>query len=99
RITDCRKAIETALTTVPSLDEDKILRRYLNAIEATLRTNYFQKNTEGAASAMLAFKLDPARLEGLPAPRPFREVFVFGVEVEGVHLRFGKVARGGLRWS
>lgn len=94
-----RAAIETALAAVPSLDEDRILRRYVNAIEATLRTNYFQREADGAPKPMLAIKLDPHLLDDLPEPRPFREIFVYGVEVEGVHLRFGKVARGGLRWS
>ncbi|MBD8556735.1 NAD-glutamate dehydrogenase [Rhizobium sp. CFBP 8762] len=88
--------IETGLAAVPSLDEDRILRRYRNAIQATLRTNYFQRQTSGT---VLALKFDPHALEGLPEPRPFREIFVYGVQVEGVHLRFGKVARGGLRWS
>ena len=91
--------IETALSSVPSLDEDRILRRFVNVIQSTLRTNYFQRNADGSPKAMLAFKFDPHLLEGLPEPRPFREIFVYGVEVEGVHLRFGKVARGGLRWS
>ena len=91
--------IEAALGNVPSLDEDRILRRYVNAIESTLRTNYFQRDEAGKPRATLALKLDPKRLEGLPEPRPYREIFVYGAEVEGVHLRFGKVARGGLRWS
>ncbi|WP_412050483.1 NAD-glutamate dehydrogenase [Hoeflea sp. Naph1] len=93
------EAIETALTEVPSLDDDRILRRYVNAIQASLRTNYFQTGPDGAHRPALAFKLDPKALEGLPEPRPFREIFVYGAEVEGVHLRFGPVARGGLRWS
>ncbi|MDK1491055.1 NAD-glutamate dehydrogenase [Sinorhizobium sp. 7-81] len=92
-------AIEEALSAVPSLDEDQILRRYVNVIQSTLRTNYFQKDADGRPRAVLAFKLDPKQLDGLPEPRPFREIFVYGTEVEGVHLRFGKVARGGLRWS
>ena len=91
--------IETALTEVPSLDDDRILRRYVNAIEASLRTNYFQTGPDGAPRPALAFKLDPKALEALPEPRPFREIFVYGAEVEGLHLRFGPVARGGLRWS
>ncbi len=99
RLGELHHKIETGLATVPSLDEDRILRRYVNAIDATLRTNYFQTNADGSPRAMLAFKLDPGHLDGLPEPRPFREIFVYGVEVEGVHLRFGKVARGGLRWS
>ena len=92
-------ALEEALAGVPSIDDDRIFRRYINAVDATLRTNYFQRDEHGKARATLAFKFDPNMLEGLPQPRPFREIFVYGTEVEGVHLRFGKVARGGLRWS
>ena len=91
--------IESALAKVPSLDDDRILRRYVNAIGATLRTNYFQTGADGARRPAMAFKLDPKALEGLPEPRPFREIFVYGAEVEGLHMRFGPVARGGLRWS
>lgn len=93
------QSLENRLSDVKSLDEDRILRRYINAIEATLRTNFFQKGYMQSDRPMLAFKFDPHKLDGLPEPRPFREIFVYGVEVEGVHLRFGKVARGGLRWS
>ncbi len=99
KVNDSRQELLAALVSVPSIDEDRILRRYLNAVDATLRTNFFQKAPDGEPRPMLAFKFDPQRLEGLPEPRPFREIFVYGVEVEGVHLRFGKVARGGLRWS
>ncbi|CAD7048995.1 NAD-glutamate dehydrogenase [Pseudorhizobium endolithicum] len=91
--------LEEALSGVPSLDDDRIFRRYINAIDATLRTNYFRHDEAGLPPATLAFKFDPKLLDGLPQPRPFREVFVYGTDVEGVHLRFGKVARGGLRWS
>ncbi|MGV2102008.1 NAD-glutamate dehydrogenase [Rhizobium sp. 21-4511-3d] len=99
KLADLHQSIETALANVPSLDDDRILRRYINVVDATLRTNYFQRNEDGSTKAMLAFKLDPHLVDGLPQPLPFREIFVYGVEVEGVHLRFGKVARGGLRWS
>ena len=99
KLSDIHKAIETALSGVPNLDEDRTLRRYVNAVDSTLRTNYFQRNDDGSTKAMLAFKFDPKLLDGLPDPRPFREIFAYGTEVEGVHLRFGKVARGGLRWS
>lgn len=91
--------IEHELASVPSLDDDRILRRLVNAVQATLRTNYFQHDAQGHPPAMLAFKLDPKAVEGLPEPRPYREIFVYGTEVEGVHLRYGPVARGGLRWS
>ncbi|TAU91032.1 NAD-glutamate dehydrogenase [Rhizobium leguminosarum] len=99
KLAELHQAIEAELADVPSLDDDRILRRYVNIVDATLRTNYFQKNPDGSPKPMLAFKLDPHLVDGLPQPKPFREMFVYGVEVEGVHLRFGKVARGGLRWS
>ncbi len=90
-------AIDDALEGVPNLDDDTILRRYRNLIESSLRTNYYAPATEGPRS--LAIKLDSRAIDGLPQPRPWREIFVYGPEVEGVHLRFGPVARGGLRWS
>ena len=92
-------AIETALLGVPSIDDDQILRRFRNLIEATLRTNGYQPDGDGNPRTTFAFKLNPRLVEGLPEPRPYREIFVYGPEVEGVHLRFGAVARGGLRWS
>ncbi len=86
-----------ALEDVQVLDDDTIIRRYLNLMQSTLRTNHFAKVDKGAFS--LALKLDPRAITGLPEPRPWREIFVYGPQVEGVHLRFGPVARGGLRWS
>ena len=88
------EAIETALADVPSLDDDRIIRRFRNVIANILRTNYYQ-----AGAATIAVKLDSGKLDDLPAPRPWREIFVYSPQMEGVHLRFGKVARGGLRWS
>ncbi|WP_165217077.1 NAD-glutamate dehydrogenase [Affinirhizobium pseudoryzae] len=99
KLTDHHAAIEEALIAVPNLDDDRTFRRFVNAIDSTLRTNYFQRGADGKPKPILAFKFDPKLLEGLPQPRPFREIYVYGTEVEGVHLRFGKVARGGLRWS
>ncbi|WP_343315110.1 NAD-glutamate dehydrogenase [Brucella sp. BE17] len=93
------EAIETALLDVPSIDDDQILRRFRNLIEATLRTNAYAADDNGKPRVTFAFKLDPHLVDGLPDPRPYREIFVYGPEVEGVHLRFGSVARGGLRWS
>ncbi|WP_011582734.1 MULTISPECIES: NAD-glutamate dehydrogenase [Chelativorans] len=87
--------IGDALEAVHSLDDDMIIRRFLNLIRSTLRTNYFAESGRRA----LAFKFDSRLVQGLPQPRPWREIFVYGPEVEGVHLRFGPVARGGLRWS
>jgi glutamate dehydrogenase len=92
-------AIETALEGVESLDEDRIMRRFANVILAMVRTNYFQRTADGGPPAEITFKLDSQKIEGLPEPRPFREIFVHAPRLEGVHLRFGKVARGGLRWS
>ncbi|MDG4883314.1 NAD-glutamate dehydrogenase [Mesorhizobium sp. WSM4884] len=90
--------IKDALEEVPNIDDDTIIRRYLNLIEASLRTNHFVTDTKERGQS-LAIKLDSQAVDGLPAPRPWREIFVYGSEVEGVHLRFGPVARGGLRWS
>lgn len=90
--------IEHALDDVPNIDDDTIIRRYLNLIESTLRTNHFVPGLRESRRS-LALKLDSRVVTGLPEPKPWREIFVYGSEVEGVHLRFGPVARGGLRWS
>ncbi|MEM7171722.1 MAG: NAD-glutamate dehydrogenase [Pseudomonadota bacterium] len=92
-------AVKAALDEVANLDEDRIIRRYLNMIETTLRTNFYQPAAGGEEKTYLSFKLDSGNIEELPLPRPFREIFVYSPKVEGVHLRFGMVARGGLRWS
>ncbi|TCR60340.1 NAD-glutamate dehydrogenase [Bosea sp. BK604] len=94
-----REAIETALNDVTSLDEDRILRRLVNLIESALRTNFFQTGADGHPRGTISIKFECARLDELPLPRPLYEIFVYSPRVEGVHLRFGKVARGGLRWS
>ncbi|HKQ95772.1 MAG TPA: NAD-glutamate dehydrogenase domain-containing protein, partial [Aestuariivirgaceae bacterium] len=93
------QAIEEALASVPSLDEDRIIRRYLNLVAAMQRTNFFQQAGDGGHPATIAFKVDAKRIEGLPEPHPFAEIFVYSPDVEGVHLRFGRIARGGIRWS
>jgi len=94
-----RAAIDEALAAVSSLDEDRILRRFVNLVDAAIRTTYFQRDAEGRPKDAIAVKFESARVEGLPLPRPLYEVFVYSPRVEGLHLRFGKVARGGLRWS
>ncbi|HZQ40100.1 MAG TPA: NAD-glutamate dehydrogenase, partial [Rhizomicrobium sp.] len=99
RVADIEKRLETALKDVPSLDDDRILRRFKNVLDAVLRTNFFQEGPDGKSRPALAFKMDSARLDELPAPRPWREIFVYAPSVEGVHLRFGRIARGGIRWS
>ncbi|GAB7007441.1 NAD-glutamate dehydrogenase [Nocardioides sp. AN3] len=89
-----------ALDGVASLDHDRILRSYLTHIKATLRTNYFQTDpATGGPHPYLSLKLEPSAIPDLPQPRPKFEIFVYSPRVEGVHLRFGAVARGGLRWS
>ncbi|WP_411373726.1 NAD-glutamate dehydrogenase [Arthrobacter sp. MPF02] len=88
-----RRELAASIEKVATLDADRVLRTFANLIEATLRTNYYQNKRH------LSFKLDPSRIDGLPFPRPMFEIWVYAPRVEGVHLRFGKVARGGLRWS
>ena len=83
-----------------SLDTDRVLRAFASMIQATLRTNYFVTRQDSARSQdVLAIKLNPGLIDELPLPRPKFEIFVYSPRVEGVHLRFGSVARGGLRWS
>ncbi|MDA0261102.1 MAG: NAD-glutamate dehydrogenase [Proteobacteria bacterium] len=92
-------AVEEALVAVDSLDEDRILRQYSNLIETTIRSNHFQPDAFGQPKPYLAIKFDCQGIEGLPLPRPMFEIFVYSPRFEGIHLRGGRVARGGLRWS
>ena len=92
-------AIDQALQAVESLDEDRVLRRIAALVEAITRTNYYQPGPGGTEKPYISFKIASRTLTDLPAPKPYREIFVSGPNVEGVHLRFGPVARGGLRWS
>lgn len=92
--------IEQALDRVESLDDDRIIRRYMQMILATVRTNYFQRDKiTGNPKSYLSLKLTPSKIPEIPKPIPNVEIFVYSPDVEGVHLRGGKVARGGLRWS
>jgi glutamate dehydrogenase len=103
RAAELTARIQSTLDDVASLDQDRILRRFLALIQATVRTNFFQKQaTDGEGMAPkphLSFKLDPSKIPNLPLPRPLYEIFVYAPDVEGVHLRGGLVARGGLRYS
>ncbi|MGH3645737.1 MAG: NAD-glutamate dehydrogenase [Micromonosporaceae bacterium] len=94
-------AINAELDRVSSLDQDRILRSFLNLVLATLRTNFFQRGEGdgGRPKSYISFKLEPQKIPELPLPRPRYEIFVYSPRLEGVHLRFGAVARGGLRWS
>jgi glutamate dehydrogenase len=100
QIDACGDALAITMEKVSSLDEDRILRAFMAIINATLRTSFFQTRGEGGTHRdYISFKFDPAQVPDLPKPRPYREIFVYSPFVEGVHLRFGPVARGGLRWS
>ena len=108
QIDACHDALAILLEDVASLDEDRILRSFMGVIDATLRTSFYQLHprAEGVRDGeeltpreYIAFKFDAAKVPELPKPRPYREIWVYSPRVEGVHLRFGPVARGGLRWS
>nr|WP_324859057.1 NAD-glutamate dehydrogenase [Dyella sp.] len=98
QIASVEEAIGTLLETVSSLDDDRILRSFMSLIRSTLRTSFFQQ-WEGAHRSYISYKFDSHRVPELPKPVPYREIFVSAPRVEGIHLRFGSVARGGLRWS
>ena len=91
--------IDLCLEEVSSLDDDRIIRRYLDLINATLRTNFYQLAADGSEKEYVSFKFSPELIPEMPRPLPKFEIFVYSPRVEGVHLRGGKVARGGLRWS
>ncbi|MCZ6502823.1 MAG: NAD-glutamate dehydrogenase, partial [Gammaproteobacteria bacterium] len=91
--------ILSSIDKVENLADDRVLRRFIEMIQATLRTNYFQKKSDGGNKDCISFKFLPSRISEMPLPRPEYEIFVYSGRVEGVHLRGGKVARGGLRWS
>jgi glutamate dehydrogenase len=99
RLGGLREQLADAIDRVANLDEDRILRSFLDMVEATLRTNFYQTGEGGQVKPYLSVKLDPSRVPSLPKPRPMFEVFVYSPRTEAVHLRGGKVARGGIRWS
>ncbi|MEO0953454.1 MAG: NAD-glutamate dehydrogenase [Pseudomonadota bacterium] len=94
-----QKQILESLKAVPSLDHDRIIRRLDDLIMAIQRTNFFQRDPQGAPHPFISFKVASRELDDLPDPKPYREIFIDSPQVEGVHCRFGPVARGGLRWS
>jgi glutamate dehydrogenase len=94
-----RAKIEEALNDVPSADDDRIIRAMRSIIDASLRTSFFQAATDGGPRPYIATKLDSRKLDMLPAPKPLYEIFVYSPDVEAIHLRFGRIARGGIRWS
>jgi len=94
-----QERILVALDKVDNLSEDRTIRAYLELIQATSRTNFFARDSAGNFKPCMSFKLNPALISDMPLPRPMFEIYVYSPRVEGVHLRRGKVARGGLRWS
>ncbi len=92
-------AIKAALQKISNLAEDRVLRYYADTIQATLRTNVYQRDENGKPKPYMSFKFDSKKIPNLPLPHPFREIFVYSMRTEGIHLRAGKIARGGLRWS
>ncbi len=99
REAEVERRILDALERVENLGEDRIIRQYVQVLKATQRTNFFQQGTDGSLRSCFSFKLKPAEIPGVPKPLPLYEIYVYSPRVEGVHLRGGKVARGGLRWS
>lgn len=99
KVESIEASVMSKLDTVSNLDDDRIIRRYLDLVNATLRTNFYQKNENGFYKPYISFKLLPEMIPDMPLPMPKFEIFVYSPRIEGVHLRGGKVARGGLRWS
>jgi len=99
QVATIKKVFRLSLSRVSSLDEDRILFSFYEVIKGTLRTNFYQKAADGALLEYMSFKLDSSKMPHLPKPVPYREIWVFSADVEGIHLRGGTVARGGLRWS
>jgi glutamate dehydrogenase len=92
-------SIDEALGAVESLDEDRIIRHFVNAVQSAIRTNVYQRDKDGRPKPLIAIKFASRKRDGMPKPAPLYEIFVYSPRVEGVHMRFGKVARGGIRWS
>ncbi|NKB46947.1 MAG: NAD-glutamate dehydrogenase, partial [Legionellales bacterium] len=99
QIATLEEHLYNSLERVANLDEDRILRRYLDVIHATLRTNFFQSDAQQQPKSYLSFKLNPSAIVDMPLPLPAYEIFVYSPQFEGLHLRTSKVARGGIRWS
>ncbi len=99
KIESLKEQVLSKLDKVSNLDDDRIIRRYLELLNATLRTNFYQADEEGHEKSYISFKLLPSEISDMPLPMPKFEIFVYSPRIEGVHLRGGKVARGGLRWS
>jgi glutamate dehydrogenase len=95
----CRASVARKVARASSVDEDRILTAFAGVISATLRSNYYQRQADGQLKPCISIKLDPTRIPEAPKPRPKFEIFVYSPRVEGIHLRGGDIARGGIRWS
>jgi glutamate dehydrogenase len=99
RLADLDSQIDAYIKAVPNIDDDRILRHAHNLLRAALRTNFYQTATDGQPKAYTSIKFRSADIDGLPLPKPYAEIFVYSPRMKGIHLRGGKVARGGIRWS
>jgi glutamate dehydrogenase len=99
RVKAIEAEIDEALLAITVLEEDRIIRRYLNLIQASLRTNFFQPDAQGKPKTYISIKFDSRAVDFMPLPKPLYEIFVYSTRTEAVHLRGGRVARGGIRWS
>ncbi|HET6565110.1 MAG TPA: NAD-glutamate dehydrogenase [Xanthomonadales bacterium] len=99
QVQSLRAAFQRALTLVTSLDEDRILYSFYDIMRATLRTSFFRRDENGEIGEYISFKIESGKVADLPLPKPYREIWVYSPRFEGIHLRGGKIARGGLRWS
>jgi len=99
REAECRAALDEALDGVPSLDDDRTVRAFVALVTATVRTNAFRPGDDGGPREVIALKFDATKVPDLPMPRPRHEIWICSPRVEGVHLRNGAIARGGIRWS
>lgn len=99
KLIDVNQNILNSLEAIDDLTEDKIIKKFLNLIHSSVRTNFFQRNEQGEDKPCLSIKFDSSKVMDLPLPHPFREIFVYSTCVEGIHKRCGQVARGGIRWS
>ncbi|MBJ90711.1 MAG: NAD-glutamate dehydrogenase [Woeseia sp.] len=99
KVKACKANINRRISRVKSLDQDRILSAFSSAISATVRTNFFQDNLEGRPKTYISIKLNPTKIPEVPIPKPKSEIFVYSTHVEGIHLRAGEFARGGIRWS
>lgn len=99
KLDEIKASINASLDSVNSINEDRIIRSFLEVLDATVRTNFFQREQNGSPKDYLSFKLDSSKVPDLPLPKPLCEIFVYNTQVEAIHLRADRVARGGIRWS